>query len=68
MVTGAGLRLWPEQAALLCVNYTCKAYYSHRGHLLAREMRPAPMPAAQSIEPSFGRLDDSTLITFSCGA
>lgn len=48
MVTGAGLRLWPAQAAVPCVNYTCKAYYIQRGHLLAGEMRPAPTPAAWS--------------------
>lgn len=50
LVTGAGLRLWPAQAAVPCVNYTCKAYYIKRGHLLTGEMRPA------SAAPSQGSL------------
>lgn len=45
MVTGAGLRVWPVQVAVPGVNYTCKAYYTKRGHLLAREIRPASVPA-----------------------
>lgn len=41
--TGLGLRgLWPVHTALPCVNYTYKAYYIKRGHLLAGEMSPAP--------------------------
>lgn len=46
MVTGAGLRRRTAQAAVPCVNYTCKAHYIKREHLLAGEMRPAPVSAA----------------------
>lgn len=47
-VIGAALRLWPAQAAVPCVNYTCKAYYIKRGHLLAGEMRPASATQSQA--------------------